>query len=168
MSTVHLDKIKTLDEIQAIVRGLQARGGRVAFTNGCFDLLHRGHVRYLAAARGLADLLVVGVNGDASVRSLKGPDRPILPAAERAEILAGLAAVDYVLVFDEPDPGRVIAALLPDLLVKGGDWPPEQIVGREAVESRGGRVLSLPYVDGTSTSAVIRRIRGTGVPADRS
>lgn len=168
MNTVHLEKIKTLDEIRAIVRGLQARGGRVAFTNGCFDLLHRGHVRYLAAARGLADLLVVGVNGDASVRALKGPDRPILPAAERAEVLAGLAAVDYVLIFDEADPGRVIAALEPDVLVKGGDWPPEQIVGREVVESRGGRVLSLPYVDGASTSAVIRRIRGSGVPSDGS
>ncbi len=132
----------------------------VVFTNGCFDLIHAGHVRYLAAARSLGGALVVGLNGDASVRRLKGHSRPIIPENERAEILAALECVDAVTVFDEETPLQLIEALTPDVLVKGGDWPLEAIVGREHVESHGGRVLSLPLLEGRSTSSVISRIRG--------
>jgi rfaE bifunctional protein nucleotidyltransferase chain/domain len=140
------------------VRRAQAAGRRVVFTNGCFDLLHRGHVRYLEQARALGDLLVVAVNSDASVRRLKGAGRPVVPADQRAEVLAALAAVDLVLVFDERDPGRVIRTLRPDVLVKGGDWPVDRIVGAEFVRSAGGTVRSLPYVEGASTTALIRRL----------
>lgn len=151
-------KIKGIHELVPILRAAQAQGHRVVFTNGCFDLLHRGHTRFLAEARALGDLLVVGLNSDGSVRSLKGPGRPIVTAEERAEVLAALAAVDYVTVFDESTPARLIEMLQPDVLVKGGDWAPDQIVGREAVERRGGQVLALPYVDGASTSGIIERI----------
>ncbi len=152
------EKVKTLDVLVPIVRAAQAEGRRVVFTNGCFDLLHRGHVRYLAQARALGDLLVLGLNGDASVEALKGPGRPITPAEERAEVLAALDAVDYVTVFEELTPERLIAALQPDVLVKGGDWAPDQVVGRQTVERRGGEVRALPYVDGASTSGIIQRI----------
>lgn len=131
---------------------------RVVFTNGCFDLLHPGHVRYLEEARALGDALIVALNSDRSVRELKGDKRPILAEAERAEVMGALRCVDYVLVFDEPTPQRVIATLLPDVLVKGGDWSIDTIVGREEVEAAGGKVLSLPFVDGVSTSEVIERI----------
>lgn len=131
---------------------------RVVFTNGCFDLLHPGHVRYLEEARALGDALIVALNSDRSVRELKGDKRPILAEAERAEVMGALRCVDYVLVFDEPTPQRVIATLLPDVLVKGGDWSIDTIVGREEVEAAGGQVLSLPFVDGVSTSEVIERI----------
>ncbi len=151
-------KLKTLDELKSIVQNLQASGKVVVFTNGCFDLLHRGHVRSLAMAKALGDVLIVALNSDASVTALKGPGRPILPAEERAEILAALAAVDYVTIFDDLDPGRIIAELGPDVLVKGGDWTPDQIVGREIVEDRGGKVVALPLVPGSSTTAIIRRI----------
>ncbi len=151
-------KLKRADELVPILRAAQARGRRVVFTNGCFDLLHRGHTRYLVEARALGDLLVVGLNSDASVRELKGPGRPIVPAEERAEVLVALAAVDYVIVFDESTPARLIEMLQPDVLVKGGDWAPDQIVGRETVERRGGQVRALPYVDGASTSGIIERI----------
>ena len=134
------------------------RGLKVVFTNGCFDLLHQGHIRYLERARTLGDLLVVAINCDESVRRLKGPGRPVVPAAQRAEVLAALEAVDAVLVFDELDPERVIRALRPDVLVKGGDWTVDRIVGAEFVQSRGGAVRSLPYVAGTSTTELIRRI----------
>lgn len=153
-----LDKVKTAEALVPILREAQAQGRRVVFTNGCFDLLHRGHVRYLAQARALGDMLVVGLNSDASVRGFKGPARPIVPADERAEVMAGLAAPDYVVIFDEPTPERLIALLQPDILVKGGDWTPEMIVGREAVERRGGEVRALPYVDGSSTTEIIERI----------
>ena len=151
-------KVKTAGELAPILRAAQGRGRKVVFTNGCFDLLHRGHTRYLAQARALGDLLVVGLNGDASLRRLKGPARPILPAEERAEVLAALAAVDYVAIFDEDTPARLIGALQPDVLVKGGDWAAEHIAGRDTVEARGGSVRSLPYVDGASTSGIIERI----------
>jgi len=151
-------KVKGAGELAPILRGAQARGLTVVFTNGCFDLLHRGHTRYLAQARALGDLLVVGLNSDASVRRLKGPARPIVPAEARAEVLAALAAVDYVTVFDEDTPADLIAALRPDVLVKGGDWPSEWIVGRETVEARGGSVRSLPYVPDSSTTELIARI----------
>ena len=130
------------------------------FTNCCFDLMHIGHTRYLQAARDLGDLLVVGVNGDGSVRALnKGADRPIVPEAQRAEVVAALACVDYVVLFDEPDPGRLIAELQPDVLVKGGDWAPEQIVGRKTVEARGGLVTTIPLVPDVSTTALVNKIR---------
>jgi D-beta-D-heptose 7-phosphate kinase/D-beta-D-heptose 1-phosphate adenosyltransferase len=137
---------------------LRREGKRLVFTNGCFDLLHPGHVRYLAHARSLGDALAVALNSDASVRALKGEGRPVLNQDERAEVLAALEAVDYVTVFDEETPRELIAALLPDLLVKGGDWPIEEIVGREEVEAAGGQVLSLPFVEGSSTTDIIQRI----------
>jgi len=151
-------KVKSLRAAVRAVRRAQAVGRRVVFTNGCFDLLHRGHTRYLEQARALGDLLVVAVNSDASVRQLKGAGRPVIPAAERAEVLASLAAVDLVLIFDDLDPGRVIRAVRPDVLVKGGDWPVDQIVGADFVQSTGGKVRSLPYVKGASTSELIRRV----------
>jgi rfaE bifunctional protein nucleotidyltransferase chain/domain len=151
-------KVKSLPAATRAVRRAQAAGRRVVFTNGCFDLLHRGHARYLEQARALGDLLIVAVNSDASVRRLKGAGRPLVPAAERAEVLAALASVDLVLIFDDLDPGRVIRAVRPDVLVKGGDWPVDQIVGADFVRSTGGKVRSLPYVQGASTSELIRRM----------
>jgi rfaE bifunctional protein nucleotidyltransferase chain/domain len=132
---------------------------RVVFTNGCFDLLHPGHIRTLEAARKLGDALIVGLNSDHGVRQLKGAGRPILPERERAEILAALECVDAVVIFDEPTPREIIAALLPDVLVKGGDWASDQIVGREEVEAAGGRVVSIPVAPGYSTTAILQKIR---------
>ena len=146
----------------ALVANLAARraaGARLVFTNGCFDLLHPGHVRYLAAARALGDLLVVGLNSDASVRRLKGPGRPILRLGERAEVLAALAAVDHLVVFEEDTPHALIATLGPDVLVKGADWAPDAIAGRDEVLARGGAVERIDLVPGVSTSELIRRIR---------
>jgi D-glycero-beta-D-manno-heptose 1-phosphate adenylyltransferase len=134
-------------------------GRRVVFTNGCFDLLHPGHIETLEKARNFGDVLVVGVNSDRSVREMKGAGRPILPERERAEILAALECVDGVVIFDEPTPRKIIAALLPDVLVKGGDWASDQIVGREEVESAGGKVVSIPVVAGYSTTAILEKIR---------
>jgi rfaE bifunctional protein nucleotidyltransferase chain/domain len=151
-------KVKSLPAAIRAIRRAQAAGQRVVFTNGCFDLLHRGHTRYLEQARALGDLLVVAVNSDASVRQLKGAGRPVVTDGERAEVLAALASVDLVLIFDELDPGRVIRAVRPDVLVKGGDWPVDRIVGSDFVRSRGGKVRSLPYVKGASTSELIRRV----------
>lgn len=154
------EKIKTKDDLMKILPIKRAQGRRIVFTNGCFDLLHVGHVRYLQAARDMGDLLVVGLNTDASVRMLsKGDGRPIVPQDQRAEILAALACVDYVVLFDEPDPGRLIADLQPDVLVKGGDWKPEQIAGREVVEARGGIVRTIPLVPDVSTTALVEKIR---------
>src|SRR5918997_2888638 len=138
---------------------LRAEGRRLVFTNGCFDLLHVGHVRYLAAARALGDALLVAVNSDASVRVLKGEGRPVMNEAERTEMLAALAAVDFVTVFEEESPRRLISELLPDVLVKGGDYAPEEIHGREEVERAGGRVLSLPFVEGVSTTGIVERVK---------
>jgi len=138
---------------------MKQAGKQLVFTNGCFDLIHAGHVRYLAQARALGDVLVVALNSDRSVRALKGEGRPILNEQERAEVIAALEAVDYVIVFDEETPRELIAALLPDVLVKGGDWPLDQIVGRDEVEAVGGKVLSLPYVEGSSTTEIIERIK---------
>lgn len=144
-------------------------GRRVVFTNGCFDLLHPGHIRLLEEARNLGDVLIVGLNSDASVRTLKGEGRPILPERERAEILAALESVDAVVIFNEPTPREIISALLPDVLVKGGDWRPDQIIGREEVEAAGGRVVSIPVVAGHSTTAMLRKIReGAGPAAQKS
>ena len=151
-------KIKTLEELTPLVRQFRRGGRTVVFTNGCFDLLHVGHVRYLAAARGQGDLLTVGVNSDRSVQTIKGERRPIVPEAERAEVLAGLACVDFVTVFAEADPLRVIQALRPDVLVKGGDWVEAEIIGADAVKQEGGRVVRIPLVEGAGTSALIARI----------
>ena len=151
-------QVLNLTELTAERARLREAAQRVVFTNGCFDLLHPGHVRYLQQARALGDVLIVALNSDRSVRELKGPARPILQEAERAEVIAALACVDYVMIFDDPTPQRVIATLLPDVLVKGGDWSIENIVGREEVEAVGGQVLSLPFVDGLSTSDLIARI----------
>ena len=137
---------------------LRREGKRLVFTNGCFDLLHPGHVRYLSQARAMGDALVVALNGDRSVRKLKGEGRPILNEQERAEVVSALEAVDYVTIFEEETPRELIAALLPDVLVKGGDWPIDQIIGREEVEASGGRVVSLPYVERLSTSEIIERV----------
>ena len=153
-----LSKIKSCDELAPILFSLRAAGQVVVFTNGCFDLLHAGHVRYLAAARREGDILVVGLNSDRSVRDIKGDTRPILPESERAQVLAGLAAVNYVVLFDEPDPLRLITALTPDVLVKGGDWPEAAIIGAQVVRNRGGRVVRIPVVEGARTSAIIARI----------
>lgn len=151
-------KIKSLAELAAL-RGEWRRGGkRVVFTNGCFDLLHAGHVRCLEAARREGDLLVVGLNSDGSVRSAKGERRPLIPEDQRAEVLAGLACVDYVTVFAEPDPRRVIQALEPDVLVKGGDWAEAHIVGAEIVRRKGGRVVRVPVAEGLGTRRIIARI----------
>ena len=133
-------------------------GRRVVFTNGCFDLLHPGHIETLEKARSLGDALVVGVNSDRSVREMKGEGRPILPEQERAEILAALECVNGVVIFDEPTPREIIAALLPDILVKGGDWASDRIVGREEVEAAGGKVVSIPIVAGYSTTAILEKI----------
>jgi D-beta-D-heptose 7-phosphate kinase/D-beta-D-heptose 1-phosphate adenosyltransferase len=148
-----------LATLQAVLAPRRRGGARVVFTNGCFDLLHPGHVRYLGAARALGDILVVGLNSDASVRRLKGPGRPVLGVAERAEVMAGLAAVDHILVFDEDTPRALVAALAPDVLVKGADWAADDIVGHEEVLRRGGRVVRIDLVPGVSTSEIIRRIR---------
>jgi D-beta-D-heptose 7-phosphate kinase/D-beta-D-heptose 1-phosphate adenosyltransferase len=162
-----LDSILTLE--QAILRfGPQKRNGRrVVFTNGCFDLLHPGHIRSLEQARALGDVLIVGLNSDASVRQLKGEGRPMIPERERAEILAALESVDAVVIFDDLTPREVIAGLLPDVLVKGGDWPGDQIVGREEVEAAGGRVVLAPVVPGYSTTDILKKIR-EGLPASRA
>jgi len=142
------------------VAGREGRGPRrIVFTNGCFDLLHPGHIQTLEKARSLGDLLVVGVNSDRSVRAIKGPSRPLVPESERAEILAALEAVDFVVLFDEDTPRELIARLHPDVLVKGADWGAEEIVGREQVEAGGGRVVSLPLEPGYSTSAILEKIR---------
>lgn len=144
---------------EALVRQWRAAGRTVVFTNGVYDLLHPGHVRYLQAARALGDVLVVGVNSDRSVRAIKGPARPINPEGERAELVAALAAVDAAVVFDEDTPHAIISHLQPDVLVKGADWPADQIVGRDIVEARGGRVVLMPVEEGFSTTALIERAR---------
>jgi len=155
-------KVTTREELASLLAERRRQQQRVVFTNGCFDLMHIGHIRYLQAARNLGDVLVVGVNSDSSVRTLnKGTDRPIVPDAQRAEVLAALACVDYVVIFPEPDPGALIATLQPDILVKGGDWPVDRIVGRETVEARGGRVQTIPLVPGVSTTTLVQRIRST-------
>jgi D-beta-D-heptose 7-phosphate kinase/D-beta-D-heptose 1-phosphate adenosyltransferase len=151
-----LQKILPLAQAFETVDELKRRGQRVVFTNGCFDLLHPGHTRYLAEARKLGDVLIVALNSDRSVRALKGPGRPIVPEAERAEILAALEAVNLLTIFDDVTPQAVIARMLPDVLVKGGDWGSTEIVGRAEVEAAGGRVVSIPVVPGHSTSSIIQ------------
>lgn len=154
-----MTKILSIDALITARQQLGEEGKRLVFTNGCFDLLHPGHVSYLSRARSLGDALVVALNSDRSVRSIKGEGRPILNQQERAEVIAALEAVDYVTIFDDETPRELIAAVLPDVLVKGGDWALDEIVGREEVEAAGGRVLSLPYIEGSSTTDIIERIK---------
>ena len=154
------DKILDLDAMREERKKLRVSRLALVFTNGCFDLLHPGHVRYLAAARAEGDRLVVAVNADRTVSVLKGEGRPVVPLEERMEVLAGLESVDYVVAFGEETPDRVIRELMPDVLVKGGDWSPDQIVGRDTVEGAGGRVFSLPFASGYSTSELITRVVG--------
>ena len=153
-----IEKILTGQAMLAERERLRAGGKRLVFTNGVFDLLHVGHVRYLEQARALGDALVVAINSDRTVRELKGPERPVFDQAERAEILAALRVVDYVVVFDDVSPRRLIAELLPDVLVKGGDYDLDQIHGREEVEAAGGKVISLPFVEGASTTTLIEKM----------
>lgn len=149
----------SIEEVESLVAGWRREGRSVVFTNGVFDILHPGHLRYLQAARAQGDHLVVGVNSDRSVRANKGPSRPINPESERAEMLAALTCVEAVVVFDEETPAEIVRRLQPDVLVKGADWPADQIVGRDTVEARGGRVVRVPVEEGYSTSAIIDRVR---------
>ncbi len=151
-------KVKYLSELKGIVNSLKKQGKKVGFTNGCFDLIHIGHIKYLRAAKKLADILIVAINSDKSVRTLKGNKRPLFPQNERAEILSAFEFIDYVVVFDEPDPEKTISELLPDILIKGGDYKIDQIIGRDTVTSHGGKVVTIPEIKGKSTSDIIRKI----------
>jgi rfaE bifunctional protein nucleotidyltransferase chain/domain len=153
-------KVKSLDELKSITVQARRNGKTVVFTNGCFDLLHRGHVHVLREAKALGDILVVAINSDGSVKAIKGPNRPVLPESDRAELVAAMEMVDYVALFDEPDPYKMIAAIRPNVLVKGGDWGPEEIVGADIVKQDGGKVAVIPYLKGFSTTEIIERIRG--------
>jgi D-beta-D-heptose 7-phosphate kinase/D-beta-D-heptose 1-phosphate adenosyltransferase len=153
------EKLLSQEELLGVRQTLRAAGKTLVFTNGVFDLLHVGHVRYLAAARSLGDALVVAVNSDRAVRELKGERRPVIKESERAEILAALRYVDYVTIFDDISPRSLIAKLLPDVLVKGGDYGLDEIHGREEVEAAGGQVVSLPFVEGASTSTIIEKMK---------
>ncbi len=152
--------MKSISEGAALAERLRAEGRRIVFTNGVFDILHPGHVRYLQHARSLGDALIVGLNADASVRRNKGPERPINPQDERAEILEALECVDAVVLFEQDTPDEIIKAIQPDILVKGADWAEDAIVGRDTVEARGGRVVRVPIEAGFSTTEIIRRVRG--------
>ncbi|NJN68850.1 MAG: D-glycero-beta-D-manno-heptose 1-phosphate adenylyltransferase [Nitrospira sp.] len=157
-----ITKVLPQEQLLSTLSAERAEGKRIVFTNGCFDLMHIGHTRYLQAAKELGDILVVGVNSDASVRSLdKAPDRPVVPDAQRAEVLAALGCVDYVVVFNESDPLQLITSVQPDVLVKGGDWALDHIVGRDIVEGRGGVVKTIPLVPGLSTTGLLQHIRST-------
>ncbi len=162
-------KLRSLDQLRQIRRAARRLRQTVVFTNGCFDLLHAGHVHYLNAARQQGDVLIVGLNSDASVRAIKGESRPVVPQGQRADVLAGLAAVDHIVVFEEPDPLALILALVPDVLVKGGDWAEADIVGADAVKRQGGRVVRIGLREGVSTSGIIARIlEGPRRPEGRS
>jgi D-beta-D-heptose 7-phosphate kinase/D-beta-D-heptose 1-phosphate adenosyltransferase len=154
----------TLAEMAQARRDLASAGKKVVLTNGCFDLLHVGHISYLEQAAGLGDALIVALNSDSSVRRLKGEQRPLVPESERAQVLAALECVDFVVVFEEDTPERVYAALRPDVLVKGGDWKPDQLPGREIITGYGGKVVILPYREGFSTTGLVDRILGAAPP----
>ena len=151
-------KVKSLSELKEIIDSLKKQGKKIGFTNGCFDLVHVGHIKYLRAAKKLADILIVAINSDKSVKVLKGNKRPLFPQDERAEILSAFEFVDYVVIFDELDPEKTISALLPDILVKGGDYKIDQIIGKDTVISHGGKVITVPEVNGKSTSEIIKKI----------
>jgi rfaE bifunctional protein nucleotidyltransferase chain/domain len=155
------EKLKSLEEIKAIVVAARNDGKRVAFTNGCFDVLHRGHVHVLRQARACADLLIVGINGDQSVKQIKGPTRPALPESDRCELLGAMEMVDFLVLFNESDPGNLIADIRPDVLVKGGDWNSDKIIGADVVEAAGGKVVVVPYIKGFSTTEIIERIKNS-------
>jgi D-beta-D-heptose 7-phosphate kinase/D-beta-D-heptose 1-phosphate adenosyltransferase len=154
------EKIKEREELKEILSAHQKAGKKIVFTNGCYDLIHVGHIRYLEEAKSHGDFLVVAVNSDSSVQKLKGDRRPLIPEQERAEVLSGLSCIDYVIIFDETDPHNIISYLKPDVLIKGGDWTVDTIIGRDVVEASGGKVISLPYIEGdfSSTSKIIKRI----------
>jgi D-beta-D-heptose 7-phosphate kinase/D-beta-D-heptose 1-phosphate adenosyltransferase len=152
-------KLKSLEELQGLLPEKRAQGKRIVFTNGCFDIVHRGHLHVLRQAKALGDLLIVGVNSDRSVQQIKGPGRPVIIEAGRVELLAALEMVDYVILFDEPDPCRLIAILQPDILAKGGDYGREDVVGADIVEQNGGKVVVIPYLAGFSTTEIIERVR---------
>ncbi len=154
------DKIKTRSQLKMLIKGLKDKGKRIAFTNGCFDIIHPGHAEYLEAAKKGADILVVAVNSDKSVRNIKGDGRPIIDEKGRATVLAALQSVDYVTIFDEIDPLNIIMELKPDKLVKGGDWDVDKVVGKDFVESYGGVVKTIKLTKGYSTSAIIKKISG--------
>lgn len=162
MSAVQPPATRVLGPTALLARFGRPRQGRLVFTNGVFDLLHRGHVEYLFAARALGDALVVAVNSDASVRRLKGPSRPLVPLEDRMVVLAGLACVDAVTAFEEDTPRDLIAALLPDILVKGGDYRADRVVGGTEVRAAGGEVVILPFLEGRSTTGLIRRMNDNG------
>jgi rfaE bifunctional protein nucleotidyltransferase chain/domain len=155
-------RLLTWPQAAAFVTSARAADKRIVFTNGVFDLLHPGHVRYLQHARRLGDVLIVGLNADGSVRRNKGPGRPITPEGERAEVLAALECVDAVVIFDEDTPAEIVRLVQPDILVKGDDWPADQIVGRDTVEARGGKVVLVPTEEGHSTTAIVDRIKREG------
>jgi D-beta-D-heptose 7-phosphate kinase/D-beta-D-heptose 1-phosphate adenosyltransferase len=152
------EKIKSIEELKAVVAGLKQQGKTVVFTNGCFDIIHVGHVRLLQEAQTFGDVLIVALNSDFSVRALKGADRPLVSEEQRAEVVAALETVDYVVIFNELDPLRIITELKPQVLVKGGDWTVDTIIGGDVVEQAGGKVVALRFVDGVSSTTIIQRI----------
>jgi len=162
MTKVGARRVSSADETAALAEAVRARGGRVVFTNGVFDLLHPGHVRYLESARTFGDALVVAINSDRSVRANKGAARPIVPEQERAEVLLALGCVDAVVIFDEETPHAIVTCVQPDILVKGADWGADNIVGRDVVEARGGRVVRVEISPGFSTTELVRRARNIG------
>jgi len=151
-------KVITTETLKKTIDSLRKKGRKIVFTNGCFDILHKGHILLLKKAKTFGDILIVGLNSDLSVKKIKGRSRPVNPACDRAEVLGALECVDYITIFDEPTPRNVIKKVMPDILVKGGDWKKEEIVGKEIVESRGGKVYTIPLVKGYSTSRIIARI----------
>ena len=153
-----LDKIVTLEDLANRLGKVRKSGRKIVFTNGCFDIMHVGHVRYLAEARSQADMLIVGLNSDGSMRTIKGEKRPIVHQDHRAEVLASLACVDYVVLFEEPDPLRLIQTIKPDVLVKGEDWAADAIIGADDVKSRGGKIVRISFIEETSTTGIIKTI----------
>ncbi|MCD6225078.1 MAG: D-glycero-beta-D-manno-heptose 1-phosphate adenylyltransferase [Deltaproteobacteria bacterium] len=155
-----LDKIIKSEDISSKIQAFKKNGKRIVFTNGCFDILHAGHVRYLAAAGAEGDILVVGLNSDKSVKSIKGNKRPIISQDQRAEVLAALESVNYITIFNEPDPFKLICRIKPDVLVKGADWEEKDIIGADIVKKNGGRIVRVDIVQNISTSDIIQRIKG--------
>jgi D-beta-D-heptose 7-phosphate kinase/D-beta-D-heptose 1-phosphate adenosyltransferase len=154
-----INKIFPKDRLKEQLDGFRGMGKTIVFTNGCFDILHVGHVRYLREAKKLGDILVLALNSDVSVRAIKGEKRPLVPEDERADIMAALESIDYVILFDDPTPQRLIEYLRPDILVKGGDWAEEAIAGADFVKARGGRVITIPLTEGRSTTNIVEKIR---------
>jgi D-beta-D-heptose 7-phosphate kinase/D-beta-D-heptose 1-phosphate adenosyltransferase len=165
--TDYRKKIMTLDQLQGECKRLKKDARRIVFTNGCFDILHPGHTRYLYSARALGDYLIVAVNSDRSVRSIKGEGRPVTPEQERVELLAALGCVDGVVIFDEEDPLEVITLLVPHILVKGGDWAEDEIIGADVVKNAGGEVIRIPFEKGYSTTDIVEKIKILSTPKDK-